>query len=123
MLWGLLFVPRRCPSGQDPQIQVRSGLILTLVSGGLGARGRAGGQPQDREGDDRERRPWSTSGRSTRQGQSSVFVDLYETIKNAEPIWQDLNNKLEAITDLPVRSPASPSEAEAQQGLRRYRRD
>ncbi len=41
--------------------------------------------------------------RSTnRQGLSIVFVDLYDTTRNAEAIWQDLDNKLAAMTDLPT---------------------
>ncbi|HEY2158449.1 MAG TPA: efflux RND transporter permease subunit, partial [Isosphaeraceae bacterium] len=38
----------------------------------------------------------------SRQGLSVVFVDLYDTIMDAEPVWQDLDNKLAAMTDLPT---------------------
>jgi hypothetical protein len=38
----------------------------------------------------------------SRQGLSVVFVDLYVRIMDAEPVWQDLDNKLAAMTDLPT---------------------
>ena len=38
----------------------------------------------------------------SRQGLSVVFVDLYDTTRNAEPVWQDLDNKLASMTDLPT---------------------
>ena len=71
----------------------------------------------------RRTRPSSTSARSAGRGSRSVFVDLYDTTRNAEAVWQDLDNKLAAMTDLP-RSATAPAQAEARQGLRRHgRRD
>ena len=39
---------------------------------------------------------------TSRQGLSTVFVELYESTRNTEAVWQDLDNKLAAMTDLPV---------------------
>ena len=45
----------------------------------------------------------------SRQGLSAVFVDLYDTTQNAEAVWQDLDNKLASMTDLPPWPTASRS--------------
>ena len=100
MIWGL-WSYRSMPQRQDPVIQVRSGVILTTYAG-------ASALEVEQEVSRKIEKVMTENSavehvRSiSQQGQSSVFVDLYDTIKNAEPIWQDLNNKLEAITDLPT---------------------
>ena len=99
MLWGV-YAFRSMPQRQDPQIQVRSGVILTSYPG-------ASAVEVEQEVSRKIEKVMTENSavehvRSTSQeGQSGVFVDLYDTVKNAEPVWQDLNNKLEAITDLP----------------------
>jgi multidrug efflux pump subunit AcrB len=99
MLWGY-FAYRSMPQRQDPMIQVRGGVVLTVYPG-------ASALEVEQEVSRRIEKvmtenPAVEHVRSTsQQGQSSVFVDLYDTIRNAEAVWQDLNNKLEAITDLP----------------------
>ena len=107
--WTLLIVTmvagvaayRSMPQRQDPVIQVRSGLVTTNYPG-------AGPVEVEQEVSRRiEKRlaenPAVEHVRSTnRQGLSIVFVDLYDTTRNAEAIWQDLDNKLAAMTDLPV---------------------
>jgi multidrug efflux pump len=100
MIWGCysyLHMPQR----QDPMIQVRSGVILTNYPGASAVEVE---QEVSRKIEKvMTENPAVEHVRSiSQQGQSSVFVDLYDTIKNAEPVWQDLNNKLEAITDLPT---------------------
>jgi len=99
MIWGI-YAYRSMPQRQDPQIQVRSGVILTSYPGASALEVE---QEVSRKIEKvMTENPAVEHVRSnSRQGQSSVFVDLYDTIKNAEPVWQDLNNKLEAITDLP----------------------
>jgi multidrug efflux pump subunit AcrB len=98
---GGVYAYRVMPQRQDPQIQVRSGVILTTYPG-------ASAVEVEQEVSRKIEKVMTTNPavehvRSySQQGQSSVFVDLYDTIKNAEPVWQDLNNKLEAITDLPL---------------------
>jgi multidrug efflux pump subunit AcrB len=100
MLWGA-YAYRSMPQRQDPLIQVRSGVVLTTYPG-------ASALEVEQEVSRKIEKVMTENSavehvRSvSQQGQSSVFVDLYDTIKNAEAIWQDLNNKLEAITDLPI---------------------
>ncbi len=38
----------------------------------------------------------------SRRGRSAMFITLFDTVKNAEQVWQDLAAKLEAIDDLPT---------------------
>ena len=89
------------PQRQDPVIQIRSGLVMTVYPGA---------DPVEVEQEVSRRiekklaeNPAVEHVRSTnRQGLSTVFVDLYDTTKNAEAIWQDLDNKLASMTDLPT---------------------
>jgi multidrug efflux pump subunit AcrB len=100
MIWGL-YSYRKMPQRQDPMIQVRSGVVLTTYPG-------ASAVEVEQEVSRKIEKVMSENSavehvRSiSRQGQSSVFIDLYDTTKNAEQIWQDLNNRLEAINDLPT---------------------
>lgn len=92
---------RVMPQRQDPVIQIRSGLVMTNYPGA---------DPIEVEQEVSRRiekklaeNPAVEHVRSTnRQGLSAVFVDLYDTTKNAEAIWQDLDNKLASMTDLPT---------------------
>ena len=99
MLWGV-HAFRSMPQRQDPQIQVRSGVVQTMYPG-------ASALEVEQEVSRQIEKVMTENAavehvRSiSQQGQSIVFVDLYDTIRNAEAIWQDLNNKLEAITTLP----------------------
>ncbi|WP_437193199.1 efflux RND transporter permease subunit [Planctomicrobium sp. SH527] len=89
------------PQRQDPVIQIRSGLVMTSYPGA---------DPIEVEQEVSRRiekklseNPAVEHVRSTnREGLSAVFVDLYDTTKNAEAIWQDLDNKLASMTDLPT---------------------
>lgn len=91
---------RAMPQRQDPVIQIRSGLVMTVYPG-------ADATEVEQEVSRRIERklaenPAVEHVRSTnREGLSAVFVDLYDTTKNAEAIWQDLDNKLAQMTDLP----------------------
>ena len=89
------------PQRQDPVIQVRSGLVTTAYPGANPVEVE---QEVSRKIEQRlAENPAVEHVRSTnRQGLSIVFVDLYDTTRNAEAIWQDLDNKLAALTDLPV---------------------
>lgn len=92
---------RAMPQRQDPVIQIRSGLVMTSYPGA---------DPIEVEQEVSRRiekklseNPAVEHVRSTnREGLSAVFVDLYDTTKNAEAIWQDLDNKLASMTDLPT---------------------
>ena len=100
MLWGL-HAFRSMPQRQDPRIQVRSGVVQTMYPG-------ASALEVEQEVSRKIEKVMTENAavehvRSvSQQGQSIVFIDLYDTIKDAEPIWQDLDNKLEAITTLPT---------------------
>ncbi|AMV16793.1 efflux RND transporter permease subunit [Planctomyces sp. SH-PL14] len=91
---------RAMPQRQDPVIQIRSGLVMTVYPGA---------DPLEVEQEVSRRierklaeNPAVEHVRSTnREGLSAVFVDLYDTTKNADAIWQDLDNKLASMTDLP----------------------
>ena len=89
------------PQRQDPQIQVRSGLVLTSYPGASAVEVE---QELTRKVEKKlAENPAVEHVRSiSRQGLSVVFVDLYDSIMDAEPIWQDLDNKLAAMTDLPT---------------------
>ena len=98
--WGVyayLVMPQR----QDPQIQVRTGLVLTSYPGASAVEVE---QELTRKVEKKlAENPAVEHVRSiSRQGLSVVFVDLYDTIMDAEPVWQDLDNKLAAMTDLPT---------------------
>ncbi|WP_406698920.1 efflux RND transporter permease subunit [Singulisphaera sp. Ch08] len=100
ILWGI-YAYRSMPQRQDPLIQIRSGVVLTWYPGAVAVEVE---QEVSRKIEKvMTENPAVEHVRSLSQkGQSIVFIDLYETIKNAEAIWQDLSNKLEAITDLPT---------------------
>jgi len=99
-LWGT-YAYMAMPQRQDPLIQIRSGVVLTTYPG-------AGAVEVEQEVSRKVEKklaenPAVEHVRSiSRQNLSVVFVDLYDTIKNAEAIWQDLDNKLSAMSDLPT---------------------
>ncbi|WZO97758.1 efflux RND transporter permease subunit [Isosphaeraceae bacterium EP7] len=106
LLWGVQAY-RSMPQRQDPVIQVRSGVVLTNVPG---ANAIEVEQELTRKIEKKlAENPAVEHVRSlSRQGLSVVFVDLYDTTKNAEAIWQDLDNKLAAMTDLPMSGGQAP---------------
>ena len=89
------------PQRHDPQIQIRSGVVQALYPG-------ASAVEVEQEVTRKVERKLSENPavehvRSmSRQGLSVVFVDLFDTTRNAEAVWQDLENKLESMTDLPA---------------------
>ncbi len=99
-LWGA-YAYLAMPQRQDPLIQIRSGVVLTNYPG-------AGAVEVEQEVSRKVEKklaenPAVEHVRSiSRQNLSVVFVDLYDTTKNAEAIWQDLDNKLSSMTDLPA---------------------
>lgn len=100
MVWGVaayLSMPQR----QDPLIQIRSGVVQTVYAGASAVEVE---QEVTRKIEKKmSENPAVEHVRSiSRQGLSVVFVDLFDTTKNAEPVWQDLDNKLASMTDLPA---------------------
>jgi multidrug efflux pump subunit AcrB len=100
LIWGFVAY-RSMPQRQDPVIQVRSGIVLTEYSGANAAEVEL--EVSRKIEKKMSENPAVEHVRSiSRQGLSAVFVDLYDTTKNAEAIWQDLDNKLASMTDLPT---------------------
>jgi multidrug efflux pump subunit AcrB len=98
--WGL-FSYAQMPQRQDPQIQIRSGVIITTYPGATATEVE---QQVTRKIEKKmtENPAVERVNSISRQGQSAVFVTLYDTIRNAEPVWQDLAAKLDALDDLPA---------------------
>ena len=86
---------------QDPVIQVRSGVVQTLYPG---ANAIEVEQEVTRKIEKKmSENPAVEHVRSiSRQGLSVVFVDLFDSTKDAEAVWQDLDNKLASMADLPT---------------------
>ncbi|HET6880748.1 MAG TPA: efflux RND transporter permease subunit, partial [Pirellulales bacterium] len=99
-LWGG-YAYRSMPERQDPLIQIRSGVVVTRYPGASAAEVE---QELTRKVEKKlAENPAVEHVRSvSREGLSVVYVDLYEDVKNAERAWQDLDNKLAAMTNLPT---------------------
>ncbi|QJW95713.1 efflux RND transporter permease subunit [Frigoriglobus tundricola] len=98
--WGL-FAYGQMPQRQDPQIQIRSGVIITPYPGATPTEVE---QRVTRKIEKKmtENPAVERVNSISRQGQSAVFVTLFDTTKNAEQVWQDLAAKLEVLDDLPA---------------------
>jgi len=98
--WGL-FSYSQMPQRQDPQIQIRSGVIITPYAGATAVEVE---QRVTRKIEKKmtENPAVERVNSISRQGQSAVFVTLFDTTKNAEQVWQDLAAKLEVLDDLPT---------------------
>ncbi|WP_165220148.1 efflux RND transporter permease subunit [Aquisphaera insulae] len=100
LAWGA-YAYTAMPQRQDPLIQIRSGVVLTSYPG-------ASAQEVELELSRKvEKRlaenPAVEHVRSvSRQDLSVVFVDLYDSTKDAQEVWHDLEGKLAAMSDLPT---------------------
>ena len=98
------------PQRQDPLIQVRNAVVQTPYPGATPLEVE---QEVTRKVEKKlaENPAVEHVSSLSRQGLSVVYVDLYDTIKDSEPVWQDLENKLSAMSDLPTvdGGPARPS--------------
>jgi multidrug efflux pump subunit AcrB len=99
-IWGI-YAYRSMPQRQDPLLQVRSGLVVTAYPGASAVEVE---QEVTRKVEKKlAENPNVEHVRSTsRQGLSVVFVDLFESVKDAEQVWHDLDNKLSGMADLPT---------------------
>lgn len=99
MAWGA-YAYMAMPQRQDPQIQIRSAVVLTPYPGATAPEVE---QEVSRKVEKKlAENPAVEHVRSlSRQGLSVVFVDLYDTTRLAEPVWQDIENKLTSLNDLP----------------------
>jgi multidrug efflux pump subunit AcrB len=98
--WGL-YSYNQMPQRQDPQIQIRNGVIITQYPG---ANSTEVEQQVTRKIEKKmtENPAVERVNSISRQGQSAVFVTLFDNVKNAEQVWQDLAAKLEALDDMPT---------------------
>lgn len=99
LVWGI-YAYVGMPQRHDPVIPVRVGVVVTAYPG---ARAEKVEQEVTRK---IERRMAENAAVEhvyslSRQGLSIVYVELSEHEKNADQVWQDLQGKLNSLTDLP----------------------
>ena len=97
--WGY-FAYRAMPQRHDPIIPIRIATVVTIYPGADAAKvEREVTQKIEKQVAlcDNVEKVRSLS----RQNFSVVFVDLFDRVKNPEQVWQDLQGRLESMTDLP----------------------
>ena len=98
--WGLYSysqMPQRRIRKSDPQRGHHHAVPRREPDGG-----RAAGDAEDREEDDREPGRRGGSIRSAGRGSRWSSSPCSTTVRNAEPVWQDLAAKLDVLDDLPA---------------------
>lgn len=100
LAWGV-YAYRTMPQRQDPIIPVVTGVILTPYPG---AEAEKVEQEVTRKIERKvaENPAVETVKSISRPGMSIVYVELFETERNAELVWQDIRGKLGEIPDLPM---------------------
>jgi multidrug efflux pump len=100
LLWGF-YAYFQMPQRHDPRIPVRIGTVVTAYPG---AEAEKVEQEVTRKIEKQlSENPSVENVRSlSRRGASVVFVELYDTVRDTELVWQDLQNKLDSIGDLPT---------------------
>ena len=100
LLWGC-FAYRAMPQRHDPAIPIRMATIVTIDPG-------ADAEKVEQEVTRKIEKQVSQCERvekvysRSRQGLSVVFVELFDTVKDTEEVWQDLQGRLDLLTDLPT---------------------
>jgi multidrug efflux pump subunit AcrB len=100
LLWGG-FAYRAMPQRHDPIIPIRMATIVTIYPG-------AEAEKVEQEVTRKVEKQVSQCGQVekvyslSRQNLSVVFVELFESVKDAEQVWQDLQGRLESLGDLPT---------------------
>jgi hypothetical protein len=100
LVWGV-YAYIMMPQRQDPIFPVVTGVVLTPYPG-------AEAEKVDQEVTRKIERKVAENPAVeyvksiSRPGISIVYVELFETERNAELVWQDVRGKLGEITDLPV---------------------
>lgn len=99
LAWGV-FAFRKMPQRQDPIIPVVTGVVITPYPG---AEAEKVEQEVTRKIERKvAENPAVEHVKSiSRPGVSIVYVELFETERNAELVWQDIRGKLGEIPDLP----------------------
>ena len=89
------------PQRHDPVIPIRMATIVTLYPG-------ADAEKVEQEVTRKIEKQVTQCGQVekvhslSRQSLSVVFVDLFESVRDTEPVWQDLQGRLDALTGLPT---------------------
>ncbi len=100
LVWGC-FAYRAMPQRHDPIIPIRVAAIVTTYPG-------ADAEKVEQEVTRKIEQQITQCGQVervrslSRQSLSVVFVDLFQTVKDTEQVWQDLQGRLEQIQDLPA---------------------
>jgi multidrug efflux pump len=100
LVWGY-FAYRSMPQRHDPIIPIRMATIVTIYPG-------ADAEKVEQEVTRKVEKQVSQCGQVekvyslSRQSLSVVFIDLFESVKDTEQVWQDLQGRLEQLTDLPT---------------------
>ena len=100
MLWGA-YAYVSMPQRHDPDITVGTAVVVTPYPG---ARSEEVEQELTRKIEKRvsENPAVERVHSISRQGLSVVFVELRDEIRQADPVWEDLQTKLQSMTDLPL---------------------
>ncbi len=99
MCWGA-FAYFAMPQRHDPIIPIRMATVVTIYPG-------AQAEKVEQEVTRKIEKQVSQCGQVekvhslSRQSLSVVFVELFESVKDTEQVWQDLQGRLELIADLP----------------------
>lgn len=100
LAWGV-FAYRAMPQRHDPIIPIRIATVVTLFPGAAAEKVE---QEVTRKIEkrvaqsDKVEKVYSLS----RQSLSVVFVELFDAVRDTEQVWQDLQTRLEGMTDLPT---------------------
>lgn len=100
MLWGY-FAYRAMPQRHDPIIPIHTATIVTVFPG-------AEAEKVEQEVTRKVEQAIGASGQVekvyslSRQSLSVVFVELFDTIKDTEQAWQDLQTRLDTLPNLPA---------------------
>ena len=100
LLWGC-FAYRAMPQRHDPIIPIRIATVVTTYPG-------ADAEKVEQEVTRKIEKQLGRCGKVekiyslSRQSLSVVFVELFESVKDTEEVWQDLQQRLNLIADLPT---------------------
>jgi multidrug efflux pump subunit AcrB len=100
LAWGL-FAYKGMPQRHDPVIPIRTATIVTIYPG-------ADAEKVEQEVTRKIENRVGQCGQVekvhslSRQSLSVVFVELFDSVKDPEAVWQDLQGRLEQLTDLPT---------------------
>ena len=100
LVWGA-YAYRSMPQRHDPDITVGTAVVVTPYPG---ARAEKVEQELTRKIEKRvsENPAVERVHSISRQGLSIVYVELRDEIRQTDPIWEDLQTKLQSMTDLPL---------------------